>query len=187
MSGLRVIAGLAKGRKLQQVPGMGTRPITDRVKEALFSIMGDSLREANVLDLFAGTGSVGIEALSRGAARATFIENDRQALKIAQANVNAAGFNAQARVLRADVFTYLSNEPREGYDYIHIAPPQYHELWARALRLLDARPHWLNPDGVAVAQIDPKEYAAQTLSHLRLVDERKYGNTLLCFYERPGE
>ena len=72
-------------------------------------------------------------------------------------------------------------------DYIHVAPPQYKGLWVKALAELDARPAWVNPDGVVVAQIDPKEYEPQTLQHLTLVDERKYGTTLLLFYERPGE
>jgi 16S rRNA (guanine966-N2)-methyltransferase len=185
--GIRVIAGRAKGRRLQMVPGAGTRPISDRVKESLFNILGDSLQDAAVLDLFAGTGSVGIEALSRGAARATFIESDRQAVATIQANLRAAGFGREGRVLRADVFIYLRNDPRESFDYVHIAPPQYAGLWARALAALDERPGWVNPDGVVVAQIDPREYELLSLQHLTLVDQRKYGNTLLVFYERPGE
>lgn len=189
MPGLRVIAGLAKGRKLQMVPGDSTRPIADRVKESLFNIMGDSLTGSQVLDLFAGTGSVGIEALSRGAAGATFVESDPHALRVIQANLNHVGFMPLTRVVRADVLTFLANQPRgdKGFDYIHIAPPQYKELWIKTLLALDARPAWVNFDGVAVAQIDPKEYKPVTLKNLQLVDERKYGSTMLCFYERPGE
>jgi 16S rRNA (guanine(966)-N(2))-methyltransferase RsmD len=187
MPGLRVIAGTAKGRRLALVPGEGTRPISDRAKESLFNLLAGDLEQAHVLDLFAGTGSVGIEALSRGAAQATFVESDRQAVKTIEANLRTVGFERQARVVRTDVFVFLRNSLRAGYDYIHVAPPQYHELWARTLAALDARPEWVNPDGVVVAQIDPKEYAPQTLQALTLVDQRKYGTTLLCFYERPGE
>jgi 16S rRNA (guanine(966)-N(2))-methyltransferase RsmD len=186
VAGIRVIAGKAKGRRLQMVPGSGTRPISDRAKESLFNILGSSIEGAAVLDLFAGTGSVGIEALSRGAARATFVESDRLAVNTVQANLRAAGFERQAKVLRADVFIHLRNDPGEGYDYIHVAPPQYAGLWSQTLTALDARPNWVNPDGVVVAQIDPKEYEPLPLKTFVLADERKYGNTLLVFYERPG-
>src|SRR5690348_1942988 len=121
MPGLRVIGGSAKGRKLLMVPGSGTRPISDRAKESLFNLLGTDMEQAEVLDLFAGTGSVGIEALSRGASRATFIESDRQAVNTIQSNLRAVGFGERGRVLRADVFIYLRNDPRQGYDFIHVA------------------------------------------------------------------
>lgn len=187
MAGIRVIAGKAKGRRLQMVPGSGTRPISDRAKESLFNILGSTIEGAAVLDLFAGTGSVGIEALSRGAARAVFVENDRQAVNTIQANLRTTGFERQGRVVRTDVFIHLRNDPREGYDYIHVAPPQYAGLWSQTLAALDGRPTWVNPDGVVVAQIDPREFEPLSLANLVLVDERKYGSTLLAFYERPGE
>ena len=187
MPGLRIIGGSARGRKLQMAPGEGTRPISDRAKESLFNLLGTDILDALVLDLFAGTGSVGIEALSRGAQQAVFVENDRQAAGTISANLAAVGFAGRGRVLRADVFIHLRNEPRTGYDFIHVAPPQYHNLWAETLSALDARPAWVNPDGVVVAQIDPREYSDLVLQHLQLVDKRRYGNTLLCFYERPGE
>src|SRR3989338_2573277 len=186
MAGLRVIAGIAKGRRLKLVPGEGTRPITDRVKESLFNILGSDMAGAEVLDLFAGTGSVGIEALSRGAAHAVFVENDRLAVKTIQDNLQHTGLAGQARVVRTDAFIYLRNDAPQSFDYIHVAPPQYEELWSRTLQALDARPTWLNPDGVAVAQIHPVEFKELPLTHLTLVDQRKYGSTLLCFYERPG-
>ena len=84
------------------------------------------------------------------------------------------------------LFIYLRNTPNAGFDFIHIAPPQYHNLWAEALATIDARPNWVNPDGVVVAQIDPREFSALALTNLTLVDQRRYGSTLLAFYERPG-
>ncbi len=185
--GLRVIAGAARGRRLKRVPGQTTRPITDRAKESLFNILGADIDQASVLDLFAGTGSVGIEALSRGAARAVFVESDRQAVRTIEDNLRSTGLGDRARVVRSDVFIYLRNTPRAGFDYIHIAPPQYANLWAEALAAIEARPAWLNPDGVAVAQIDPREYAEQALTRLSLVDQRTYGSTQLCFYERRSD
>ncbi len=187
MSGLRVIAGAAKGRKLKMPPGEGTRPVMDRVKEAVFNILADDVVEATFLDLFSGSGSVGIEALSRGAARATFVESSAAAVRTIQANLAATGLAAQARVVRSDVFIYLHNNPREGFDFIYIAPPQYHNLWAETLQALDERPGWVNPDGAAIVQIDPREFAELTLRHFVLGDQRKYGNTLVCFFERQAE
>jgi 16S rRNA (guanine966-N2)-methyltransferase len=184
MPGLRVIAGTAKGRKLKMPPGDNTRPVMDRVKQAVFNILAEDIEEAAFLDLFAGSGSVGIEALSRGAARATFIESDALAVRTIQANLTLTGFTAQARVVRSDVFIYLRNEPRESFDFIYIAPPQYHTLWAETMNTLDARPAWVNPDGLAIVQIDPREFTPLALKNFELIDERKYGNTRLCFYER---
>jgi len=186
MPGVRIIGGTARGRKLQMVPGSGTRPISDRAKESLFNILGDDIVSAEVLDLFAGTGSVGIEALSRGASRAVFIESDRLAVNTIQANLKTVGFAERGRVLRADVFIYLRNQPKDSFDFIHVAPPQYHNLWAEAVAALDARPDWVNPDGVVVAQIDPREFKELPLANLQLADQRTYGSTLLAFYERPG-
>jgi 16S rRNA (guanine966-N2)-methyltransferase len=186
MPGIRVIGGTARGRKLKMAPGAGTRPISDRAKESLFNLLGSDIESAEVLDLFAGTGSVGIEALSRGAARATFVECDRQAVNTIQANLKTVGFAERGRVLRADVFIYLRNQPKQGFDFIYVAPPQYHNLWAETLAALDARPAWANPDCVVVAQIDPREFQALPLKNLELADQRRYGSTLLCLYERPG-
>lgn len=184
---MRVIAGSAKGRRLFAVPGEGTRPITDRVKEALFNILGADIEEATFLDLFAGTGSVGIEALSRGAARAVFIEKAHKALEVVRRNLELTGLKAQAEVVRSDAFHYLTHAPAEAqFDYVYVAPPQYQELWAKALLALDERPTLLAPDGLIIIQIHPKEYRPMPLFHLALVGERSYGSTALYFYA-PGD
>ncbi len=184
MSGIRVIAGAAKGRRLKMVPGDGTRPIMDRVKQALFNILGDDVVGARVLDLFAGTGSVGIEALSRGAAYVELVEADRTAADVIRENLTTTQLGERARVVRGDVYAHLKRAPEIGFDYIHVAPPQYRDLWVTALEALDAQPAWVNPDGWVCAQIDPTEYKPLELKNLTLVSERKYGSTLLVFYER---
>jgi 16S rRNA (guanine(966)-N(2))-methyltransferase RsmD len=186
---LRVITGSAKGRKLKLVPGESTRPIMDRVKEALFSILGASVVDSRWLDLFAGTGSVGIEALSRGADYCLFLDTNMRAIRTAQDNLAHTRLDERAEVRRADAFAYLSKDspPGVAFDVIYIAPPQYIDMWSRALLAIDARPNWLVPDGLAIAQLDPKEYEPLSLNTLELFDQRKYGNTMLCFYERPGE
>lgn len=176
---MRVISGSAKGRTLKS-PGAATRPITDRAKESLFNILGTRVRGANVLDLFAGAGSVGIEALSRAARAATFVELDREALKAIRDNLTLTRLAEHGRIVRMDVFKFLRHEEGE-YDLIYVAPPQYHELWAETLAALDGL-HLLSSAGVLVAQIDPKEFHAVELETFELFDSRKYGNTMLCFY-----
>jgi 16S rRNA (guanine(966)-N(2))-methyltransferase RsmD len=180
---MRVISGTAKGRKLKSVPGEGTRPVTDRVKESLFNILGTDVRDARFLDLFAGTGSVGIEALSRGAAEAVFVEQSRAALETIRANLAATKLADRAHVVRANVFSFLAGTPDAPFDYIYIAPPQYKSLWAQTLRAMDANPAWLSDDAQVIVQIHPREFEELSLKHLALVDERKYGSTVLCFYE----
>lgn len=179
---MRVIAGRAKGIQLQPVPGSGTRPISDRVKEALFSILAAEVVGAHVLDLFAGTGSVGIEALSRGAARAIFVEKRSRATATIKANLQRTQLTGYGRVVKADVFRFLAGKP-EPFDLIYVAPPQYEGLWSKTLLTLEANPGWLSASGLVVVQIFPKELEPLPLATLDLVDQRRYGSTLLCFYE----
>ncbi|GAB4581965.1 MAG: 16S rRNA (guanine(966)-N(2))-methyltransferase RsmD [Anaerolineales bacterium] len=183
MSGIRVIGGTAKGRKLNQVPGDTTRPITDRVKESLFNILGTDLRGGTFLDLFAGTGSVGIEALSRGAAFARFLDLEPRAIQTIQTNLKITQLEAKAEVLRVDAFKLLERPADKRFDYLYLAPPQYKDLWIRALEGVDTHPAWLTEDAWVVVQIDPREYTPQTLQNLIEFDQRRYGNTLLVFYQ----
>jgi 16S rRNA (guanine(966)-N(2))-methyltransferase RsmD len=189
---MRVIAGEAKGRGLYAVPGQSTRPITDRVKASLFNILAGYVPGARFLDLFAGTGGVGIEALSRGASEAVFVERDQRALATIHRNLEATGLAGRARVVKRDVFRFIAAYSGQPFDVIYVAPPQYQGLWARALHALDgsipAQPagrstRLASPGTLVVAQIYPKEYEPLDLAVLVLVDQRKYGSTLLCFYE----
>jgi 16S rRNA (guanine966-N2)-methyltransferase len=180
---VRVIAGKAKGRKLKSVPGTGTRPITDRAKSALFSILGFEVAGCRFLDLFAGTGQVGIEALSRGAKEAVFVERAGPALRTIHENLAHTKLADSARVVRDDVFHFLARSPNP-FDYVYVAPPQYHGLWERTLRMLDAEPGWLVDDGWAIVQIHPREFEELPLQRLRLFDRRTYGGVMLCFYAK---
>lgn len=186
---MRVISGSARGSRLKRVPGDSTRPIMDRVKESLFNILGKVEGEV-WLDLFAGTGQVGIEALSRGADEVVFIDKVRPAIKTIQANLKTTRLLEHAKVIQADAFDYLNRsgvgEENNGrFHLIYIAPPQYLGLWQQVMDVLDKRPSaWLAPAGIIVVQIDPKEYEPLILQNLSLYDSRTYGNTQLCFYER---
>jgi 16S rRNA (guanine(966)-N(2))-methyltransferase RsmD len=179
----RIIAGTAKGTRLQSVPGDATRPITDRVKEALFNILGADVDEADFLDLFGGTGSVGIEALSRGAHFSRFNDLNRAAVTTIKANLEKTRLKDRAEVLQSDAFALLKRPPDRPFDYVYIAPPQYKDLWKRALHALDANPGWMKDEAWVIVQIDPQEYERQELVNLVEFEQRKYGSTLLVFYE----
>jgi 16S rRNA (guanine966-N2)-methyltransferase len=134
--------------------------------------------------LFAGTGQVGIEALSRGAARVVFVDSVIAAVRTIKMNLSVTGLTAGSEVRRADAFDYLRHFTGDPFDLIYIAPPQYRQLWELALQILDERVTLLlSPDGIAVVQIDPREFRELDLTGLRLFDQRRYGNTQLCFYQ----
>ena len=189
MPGLRVISGKARGRRLKSVPGDITRPITDRVKESLFDILGTDLvhpRGATFLDLFAGTGAVGIEALSRNAAFVRFIDQNRQAVEVIKENLRITGLSLNAEVRRMDAFALIEQRADRKFDYEYIAPPQYKGMWKKALITLDKHLDWLTEDAWVIAQIHPVEYAELDHSELSCLvefDQRHYGSTLLVFYE----
>jgi 16S rRNA (guanine966-N2)-methyltransferase len=181
---LRVIAGSAKGRKLKSVPGDTTRPVMDRVKEALFNILAGDVIDSNWWDLFAGTGAIGIEALSRGAAFVRFSDLNRAPIETTKENVEHCRFSEQAEIKRGDAFTMLAGHADKHFEYIYIAPPQYKKMWSTALKLVDDNPDWLTEDGTAIVQIDPAEYEEVELKNLAEGEQRKYGSTLLIFYDR---
>lgn len=180
---MRINTGRAKGRLLKPVPGSTTRPVTDRVKQAVFNILADDVRGSTWLDLFAGTGAVSIEALSRGALKATLIDVEPQAIRTIAGNLKATGLEASARVIRQDAFAYLRGPAQAAYDFIYVAPPQFQGLWDRVVLALDANPAWLAGNGAVIAQIHPREFQELELKALELMDQRRYGSTLVCFYE----
>ncbi len=179
---MRVIAGSAKGRRLFPVPGQSTRPITNRVKEALFDILAESVVGARFLDLFAGTGAVGIEALSRGASHATFVDRGRQAIATIRRNLDTTQLAEQATVVQRDAFQFVRDYASDPFDIIYVAPPQYQGLWSRTLRALQGS-MLVAAGTVVVVQIYPKEFEPLDLTQFALYDQRTYGSTTLCFYE----
>lgn len=186
MPGLRVISGVAKGRKLRMVPGGATRPVSDRAKQAFFNILGVDIEHSVFLDLFAGTGSVGIEALSRGASLALFLDTDSRAINTINTNLEHTGLAERARVLRQDAFAFLSQASRQTFDFVYVAPPQFKEIWHRVILKLDGDVSVLNPDAWVIAQIHPNEYRELSLERLIEIDRRRYGSTELVFYELAG-
>ncbi|MCI5064387.1 16S rRNA (guanine(966)-N(2))-methyltransferase RsmD [bacterium] len=183
---MRVIAGTAKGTKLFSVPGDTTRPILDRVKTSLFDILHPHVASSSLfLDLFAGSGSVGIEALSRGTKRAIFLDLAQPAVETIRKNLEKTKLSDRAEVRNTDAFGYIRKTSKV-FDTVYIAPPQYEGLWVEALRLLAERDEVIAKNGKVIVQIDPKEREAFHSPMLELSDERTYGNTCLLFYNRSG-
>ena len=172
---MRVIAGTWGGRRLQAPPGDATRPTSDRVREALFSILAERVEGARVLDLFAGSGALGIEALSRGAAAATFVDSAPAAIRAVRANLEALG--AEAEVRRSDARRFLggaSGAARQ-YDLVFLDPP-YRLAGRLGGELTAALPAVLAPGAAVIAESDRR---APLELELPILDERRYGDTLI--------
>jgi len=177
---VRVIAGSAKGTRLAPVPA-GTRPLSDRAREGLFSSLGDRVPGARVLDLFAGTGAIGIEALSRGAAKATFVDSGPGAVATVRANLHRTKLEGQATVVRADWRSFLKR-PAQRFDLAFLDPPYrtpQEELWT-ALSVLEEG--WL-AQGFTVAVTRPrKDYSLGISVNWRVAKRLEYGDTLIVLY-----
>lgn len=182
MSSPRIISGQAKGIRLKSVPGDITRPITDRVKGALFNIISADIMDSRFLDLFGGTGSVGIEALSRGAQFVQFIDKNQSACNIIRENLEKCGFSEKANIRKSDAFSFIQGNDLPVFDYIFIAPPQYFGLWSKMVLQIEKNIYILSPNAWIIVQIDPKEYEKLNLSKLEEFDTRDYGTTRLIFY-----
>lgn len=171
---MRVVSGIARGVRLQSVPGDTTRPILDRVKTALFDVIRLQIQGTKILDLFAGSGSVGIEALSQGASQCTFIDLAPKAIETIETNLKATKLLVKAMVKKVDAFSFLKRSS-ESFDLVYVAPPQYKNIWIESMHCLAERPELLNKDGVVIVQIDPKEYETLDLSCFREEQVRTYG------------
>ncbi len=188
---MRIIAGKAKGVRLSALSSRQTRPILDRAKESMFSILGDSVLDSVVLDLFAGTGSLGIEALSRGAKRCLFVENSTNAIKVIKNNLRETNLLKRTVVLKINVFRlldFIKNKDIK-FDLILVAPP-YKLLdidcgdRKRIFSLLEAfvSRRIINEKGIIVLQHHKKQKVIQEcFKQLNVIDERQYSNTQLTF------
>lgn len=159
----------------------GTRPISDRGKEALFSILYPRLPGCTFLDLFGGVGGAGIEALSRGAESATFVELTAAVVEDLRFNLGKARLADRATVIHGDAFAFLDRPPTP-FDIIFVAPPQWQGLWVKAMAKLDERPGWVAEGGLIVAQHDPKEDEDLALEHFERVRSKAYGGVQFGFY-----
>lgn len=181
---MRIIGGTLRRRKLSPLRGRGVRPTTDYLRESIFNILAGCVEGAVVLDLFAGTGSFGIEALSRGASSAVFIEKSPQAIKTLLRNISAFSLEKRCTVLRRDVLRALSflKSTGHGFDLVFVDPPYDHGLVKPTLHLLD-RAECMAEGGWVVVEHSLVETLPEKVEGLRRIDQRQHGKTLVSFYE----
>lgn len=184
---MRITGGALRGRKLITPKSSSIRPMRDQVRSALFSILGELVPRSRFLDLFAGTGSVGLEALSRGASLAVFVDESCEAISIVERNLQELGLTSRAEVLRDDVFRALERLHRRGerFDLAFIGPPYGQNLAHKTLERLGEL-SLLDDDAVVVTEVFKKETLEDRYGSLKLVDERGYGDNILKFFRRVG-
>ncbi len=184
---MRIIGGSAGGRRIRAPSGQATRPTSDRVKEALFNILGPPAEDAAVLDLYAGSGALGLEALSRGATRAVFVDGAQASAKTIVSNARDLGFENRVRVLRADVRATLSRLARteSAFEWIFIDPPYAEDEAVKTIAALgDACAALVAEDAVVIVEYDRRRPPPERTGNLVRRDQRRYGDTEVAFYER---
>lgn len=174
---IRIIAGVHGGRTIDAPPTRRTHPMSERARNALFNSLADAVHDATVLDAFAGSGALGLEALSRGAKRATLVEKDRVAARVINESITLLRLQDQARVICAGVKSWLGTNPDEQFSLIFTDPP-YHDLQHGTIRDLASR---LSPDGVLVLSW-PDGEKPLTLPGLEIYRERSYAGAQIIFY-----
>ena len=179
---IRIIGGELKGRKLVTVPGIQTRPTTDRVRESIFNIIGTGVGGALVLDLFAGTGAMGIEALSRGAETVVFADNDTQALTALAKNIKTCALESRARIIQWNILKNLnmicSFPP--AFNLVFIDPPYHKNMIQKTLTNL-AESRGLENGARVVVEHSPREPISLKAQNFEISDQRRYGKTLVSF------
>ncbi|KPL18783.1 MAG: hypothetical protein AMJ92_06500 [candidate division Zixibacteria bacterium SM23_81] len=185
---MRVISGEAKGRRLKAPADNRIRPTADKTKEALFDIIGGEVHGARVLDLFAGTGNLGIEALSRGARRALFVDVAKKAVTIIRANVDLVKYGDRCEVWQEDAFSALSRLGRMGrrFDLVFCDPPYGHQFVERSLRFL-VLGHLVENNGLVAVEHHRKDKLPQRVETLLMLGERFFGETAVTFYRQKAE
>lgn len=175
---MRIVAGSARGRRLAAPPGEGTRPTSDKVRGAIFNVLGQFFEGGRVLDLYAGSGALALEALSRGFTSATCVESNAEAAAVIGENAATCGFGPQVTVIRRRVADALPALPATAFDLVFLDPP-YAEGPGDALAALD---RVLRPGALAVAEHDRRSPPAERFGHLALEDRRAYGDTGISIY-----
>jgi 16S rRNA (guanine966-N2)-methyltransferase len=176
---MRVVAGAYGGRRLAAPDGSATRPTSDRVREALFSVLGASVQGARVLDLFAGSGALGIEALSRGAASAVFVDRAPRAIGAVRANLAALGIDADVRRIEARAWLRTASARSEAYDLVFLDPP-YRRAAELGRELSEGLAAVLAPGARVVTESDRRDPLELDLP---VADERRYGDTVIRIHD----
>lgn len=178
---MRVITGTARGRKLITLEGSDVRPTTDMVKEAMFSTIQFEIEGARVLDLFCGSGQLGLEALSRGAAYCTFVDQSRDAQNVTRENLQATGLSKNSKVAAMDAIAFLQST-QGGFDIALLDPPYGKELVTAALPLLTAK---MTESGVIICETALDDDLPETVGGFNMIKARRYGKIKLTIYRKP--
>ena len=186
---MRVISGLAKGKRLKAPAGLNTRPITDMIKEALFNVLGNRVMESEFLDLFAGSGSVGIEALSRGAKKVVFVDSSGEAIKVIKENLANCSLVSDYEVYRSDVFKALGLLRRHGtrFDLIYIDPPFTNERIFNEVMGVVGNMDILECNGIMVIRTPRKKDISPIFNQLQRYRLSNYGESNLNYYSAHEE
>ena len=179
---MRVISGKARGLKLNAPKDNNVRPTTDRVKESLFNIINSYIIDSEVLDLFAGTGSLGIECLSRNAKSCVFVDINNTSLDIVKSNIKKAKVEKESTVLKLDFKSAINKLKPKKFDIIFMDPPYYENLFIECLEEI-SKSNILKQEGIIVVEHDTKELLEDNVGDLIKTKSKKYGNTTLIFYE----
>ena len=176
---MRVVSGIAKRKQLITLDGNKLRPTTDRVKEAMFSIIQFDINSKDVLDLFAGSGQIGIEALSRNAKSCTFVDNNSDAHRIEIINLKNTNLLSKAKVILSDSLKFLKNV-KNRYDIIFLDPPYNTDLLIKCLNIIHAK---LKPDGVVICEHSKNINILGNFENIALQKQYEYGRIMLTFYK----
>lgn len=177
---MRVITGSARGRRLETLPGNDvTRPTAESVKEALFSMLQFDIEGKKVLDLFAGSGQLGIEALSRGAAECVFVEADRNARAVVDRNIRKCGFESVSRVIPANALSFAAS--CAGFDIVFLDPPYNQGFVQKILPLIAER---LNKNALVACETSASEELPESAGALSVIRSRRYGKTKITLYRK---
>lgn len=182
---MRVITGTARGRRLRDLPGMDTRPTTDKVKESIFNIVQFDIEGRKVLDLFAGTGQLGIEALSRGAEKCVFVDRSREAVKVIQENLKTTGFESQSRVAAGDALSFLTS-CREKFGLAFLDPPYASDLLDQAL-LKMSEIDIMTENGIIVCESALDKVMPILPPPYEMGRDYRYGKIKLTLYHRRAD
>lgn len=187
---MRIISGTARGTKLYSLEGMNTRPTLDRVKESLFNMINFKLQDAYVLDLFAGSGAIGLEALSRGASKVFFCDKSREAINIINKNIEKTRFQEKSVVLNEDFLKVLEKAKREEikFDLIFLDPPYETDYIKKSIEII-LKNELLKENGLLIAETDEEKRIIEELKdfeNINVEDIRKYGRVYLIFINRKG-
>ena len=181
---MRIIAGEMRGRHLKTVVGNQTRPTSDKVKGAIFNILGDRVLDAHVLDLFAGTGNLALEALSRGSKDAVLVEKSREAHDVIGENIEQMGVGHKAKLILSDAFKYINRYPNEIFNLIFVDPPYREGLALKVISTLKEHPSCLSTDGVIIVETAKDEELEGNFYPFEIRKTGKYGDTKMWYLQR---